>query len=112
MLPQNIMRGPVRRHSGKEGLVGTILRIATGWANIATEAFDNLAHQGQTAYPFVDEVQNIPGGATSSSSWWTARRSMCWRPAAPPSGPNWEGLAGRMRGCRQNDLAQMASARI
>ena len=60
--PNNIMRVQFDELTSTHGLIDPILRIAD-WleANIATDAFNNLAHQGQTAYLFVDEVQNIPG---------------------------------------------------
>ncbi len=60
--PNNIMRVQFDELASTEGLTDPILRIAD-WleANVATDAFNNLAHQGQTAHLFVDEVQNIPG---------------------------------------------------
>ena len=60
--PNNIMRIQFDELTSTAGLTDPILRIAD-WleANVATDAFNNLAHQGQTAHLFVDEVQNIPG---------------------------------------------------
>ena len=60
--PNNIMRVQFDDLTSTEGLIDPILRIAD-WleANVATDAFNNLAHQGQTAYLFVDEAQNVSG---------------------------------------------------
>ena len=60
--PNNIMRVQFDDLTSTEGLIDPILRIAD-WLeeNVATDTFNALAHQGQRAYLFVDEVQNIPG---------------------------------------------------
>ena len=60
--PHNIMRNQFDELSSTEGLIDPILRIAD-WLEreVATDAFNNLANQDQTAYLFVDEVQNISG---------------------------------------------------
>ena len=60
--PNNIMRVQFDDLTSTSGLIDPILRIAD-WleANVTTDAFNNLAHQGQTAYLFVDEAQNLSG---------------------------------------------------
>ena len=67
--PNNIMRVQFDDLTSTEGLIDPILRIAD-WLeqNVATDAFNNLAHQGQRAHLFVDEVQNIPGWSNQLKS--------------------------------------------
>ena len=58
--PNNIMRIQFDELTSTEGLIDPILRIAD-WLEreVATDAFNNLAHQGQTAHLFLDEVHKI-----------------------------------------------------
>lgn len=58
--PNNIMRIQFDDLSSTEGLIDPILRIAD-WLEreVATDAFNNLAHRGQTVYLFLDEVHKI-----------------------------------------------------
>ena len=56
--PQNIMRVRFNKASPTEGLIDPILRIAY-WleCEFATDTFNTLAHQGQTAYLFLPKVR-------------------------------------------------------
>jgi len=58
--PHHIIRVPFDQVAITEDMLYPILRI-TAWVqrNITPATFNDLAHQGQTAYLFFDEVQHI-----------------------------------------------------
>ena len=58
--PHHIIRVPLDQITATEDMLDPILRI-TAWIqhNITPATFNALAHQGQTAYLFFDEIQTI-----------------------------------------------------
>ena len=58
--PRHIIRVPVDQVTVTADMLDPILRI-TSWVerNIAPATFNALAHQGQTAYVFLDEIQHV-----------------------------------------------------
>ena len=83
VAPQRIFRVQFDELPTLRGVTEPILELTRWYATtVLKKSLNQAAHDGEQAYLFFDEVQNLPDWAPQLNIWSTRSRYACWSPAA------------------------------